>query len=62
MTRLMNALLKEQELAAVMVIAYLMGWGDIFKSHHYTPLFRSTFVRHLIDTFSELGGKATYVI
>ena len=57
MTRLMNTLLKEQELAAVMVIAYLMGWGDIFKSHHYTPLFWSTFVRHLMDTFTELGGK-----
>jgi hypothetical protein len=60
--RLMNALLKEQELACVMVIAYLMGWGDVFKSHHYTPLYWSTFVRHLFNNFSELGGKSRYVI
>ena len=59
--RLMNALLKEQELAAVMVIAYLMGWGDVFKSHSYTPLYWSTFVRHLINTFGELGSKSRCV-
>jgi hypothetical protein len=55
LTRLMNALLKEQELAAVMVIAYLMGWGDLFKSHNYTPLYWSAFVRYLTKTFPEIG-------
>jgi hypothetical protein len=57
LTRLMNGLLKEQEIAAVMVIAYIMGWGDVFRSHHYTPLYWSSFVRYLIQIHGEIYDK-----
>jgi hypothetical protein len=50
----MNGLLKEQELAAVMVIAYIMGKGDVFRSHHYTPLYWSSFVRYLIQNHGQI--------
>ncbi|THH12700.1 hypothetical protein EW146_g7451 [Bondarzewia mesenterica] len=44
----------QQELAAPMVISYLMGWGDTFKSHHYVPTFWSSFSRALRNKFPEL--------
>ncbi|OCH88801.1 hypothetical protein OBBRIDRAFT_813456 [Obba rivulosa] len=42
--RLVNAINREQELAAPMVMSYLMGWGDIKHSHMYTPVYWSSFV------------------
>ena len=45
--RLMHAVNREQELAAPMVISYLMGWGDVYRSHRYAPIYWSSFVRHL---------------
>jgi Helitron helicase-like domain at N-terminus len=52
--RLVNALNGEQEFAAPMVISYLMGWGDTYRSHHYSPIYWSSFVQTLLKTFPEL--------
>lgn len=49
--RLVNSLNREQELAAPMVISYLMGWGDSYTSHHYTPIFWSSFIGHLYKLY-----------
>ncbi|KAJ8590526.1 hypothetical protein M405DRAFT_700228, partial [Rhizopogon salebrosus TDB-379] len=45
--RVMNAINREQELSAPMVISYLMGWGDTYRSHHYSPIYWSSFVNAL---------------
>ncbi|KAJ3511695.1 hypothetical protein NLJ89_g3948 [Agrocybe chaxingu] len=51
--RLVHAINREQELAAPMVMSYLMGWGDTYRSHHYTPIYWSSFVGRLFKTFPE---------
>ena len=35
----MNTLACEQEIAGPLVVTYLMGWGDIFQSHHFVPMY-----------------------
>lgn len=52
--RLVNTINREQELAAPMVISYLMGWGDTYRSHHYTPIYWSSFVHILLKSFPYL--------
>ncbi|OCH94197.1 hypothetical protein OBBRIDRAFT_832024 [Obba rivulosa] len=41
---LVNAINREQKLAAPIVMSYLIGWGDIKHSHMYTPVYWSLFV------------------
>ncbi|KAI9069658.1 hypothetical protein FKP32DRAFT_1608308 [Trametes sanguinea] len=45
--RLVNAINRQQELAAPMVMSYLMGWGDVKTSHTYSPLYWSSFAAAL---------------
>ncbi|KAG1858507.1 hypothetical protein F4604DRAFT_1589445, partial [Suillus subluteus] len=52
--RLVHAINREQELAAPMVISYLMGWGDTYSSHHYSPIYWSSFVSALLKAFPML--------
>jgi hypothetical protein len=52
--RLVNAVNREQELAQTMVISYLMGWGDHYSSHHYSPIYWTSFVHALLMIFPEL--------
>ncbi|OSC97673.1 hypothetical protein PYCCODRAFT_1376543 [Trametes coccinea BRFM310] len=52
--RLVNTINREQELAAVMVMSYLMGWGDVYRSHSYSPIFWSAFVHALYEAFPAL--------
>lgn len=52
--RLVHALNSEQELAAPMVMSYLMGWSDTYRSHHYSPLYWSSFVHALLKAFPSL--------
>ncbi|KIO11583.1 hypothetical protein M404DRAFT_126573 [Pisolithus tinctorius Marx 270] len=49
----------KQELAAPMVMSYLMGWGDTYRSHHYTPIYWSSFVRKLSATHPTLSTQAS---
>lgn len=41
--RAMNAFNREQEIAAPLVMAYLMGWGDSYCSHRYAAVRWSAF-------------------
>lgn len=59
--RLVHAINREQELAAVMVISYLMGWGDVYRSHHYTYIYWSSFVGALLKAFPDLRDVARSV-
>ncbi|KIK25554.1 hypothetical protein PISMIDRAFT_96695, partial [Pisolithus microcarpus 441] len=63
--RLVHTINREQELAAPMVMSYLMGWGDTYRSHHYTPVYWSSFVSALLGVFPLLNrsveAHATYV-
>jgi hypothetical protein len=54
--RLANALNREQELAAPLVVSYLMGWGDVFRSHSYSPIYWSSFVRQLKKVNGDLSS------
>jgi hypothetical protein len=49
--RLVHTINRKQELAARMVISYLMGWGDTYSSHHYSPIYWSSFVSALLRAF-----------
>ena len=53
--RLVNTINREQELTTPMVMSYLMGWGDVFRSHTYTPIYWSSVVGTLYKIFPELG-------
>ena len=57
--RLVHAINREQEVAAPMVISYLMGWGDTYRSHHYTPIYWASFVTQLFKQFPSLGMRST---
>ncbi|KAF9239070.1 hypothetical protein BU15DRAFT_47122 [Melanogaster broomeanus] len=52
--RVVHAINREQELSAPMVISYLMGWGDTYRSHHYTPVYWSAFTQYLEAEFPSL--------
>ncbi|KAF9234216.1 hypothetical protein BU15DRAFT_52875 [Melanogaster broomeanus] len=51
---IVHAINREQELSAPMVMSYLMGWGDTYQSHHYTPMYWSSFIHALLCTFPSL--------
>jgi hypothetical protein len=53
--RLVNAINCEQELAAPMVISYLMGWGDVYRTHHYSPVYFSSFRSVLLKVHPEFN-------
>ena len=52
--RLVHRINREQELAAPMVMSYLMGWGDVYRSHTYSPIYWSSFLSALFTAFPEL--------
>jgi hypothetical protein len=52
--QLVHMINREQELAAPMVMLYLMGWGDTYRSHHYTAIYWSSFATALMKVFLEL--------
>ncbi|KAI0310394.1 hypothetical protein OF83DRAFT_1070619 [Amylostereum chailletii] len=52
--RAINVLNREQEISTPMVTAYLMGWEDVFCSHHYTPVYWSGFVGHILRADASL--------
>ena len=52
--RLVHSLNCEQELVGPMVISYLMGWGDTYRSHHYTPVYWTLFMHVLLHEFPSL--------
>lgn len=49
--RACNAINKEQELSAPQVVSYLMGWGDVYRSHQYVPLYWTSVVSALIKEY-----------
>ena len=51
---LVHTINREQELAAPMVISYLMGWGDVYRSHAYSIIYWSSFVGALLKAFTML--------
>ncbi|KAF9061325.1 hypothetical protein BDP27DRAFT_1199007, partial [Rhodocollybia butyracea] len=52
--RIINAVNSEQELAAPMVVSFLMGWGDTYRSHSYTTVYWSSFISALIKANPDL--------
>lgn len=53
--RCANILNKQQEVPMTLCMAYLMGWGDAYRTHRYSPLNWWAFHRHLLREFPELG-------
>lgn len=51
---LMSTCNREQELAGPMIISLLMGWGDKYCSHKFTPVFWTSFMNKLLVTFPSL--------
>lgn len=52
--RLLHSINREQEIAAPMVDSLLMGWGDVYRSHHYSPIYWSTFKSALLREIPSL--------
>ena len=52
--RITNAINREQEIAAPMVMSYLMGWGDTFCTHHYSPVYWSSFNAAILQAHPDL--------
>ncbi|KAH7924255.1 hypothetical protein BV22DRAFT_1047590 [Leucogyrophana mollusca] len=55
--RCQHAINREMELSGPQVIAYLMGWGDTFCSHHYVPLYWASIKAELLKTFPRLKQR-----
>jgi hypothetical protein len=61
--RLVHTMNREQELAAPMVISYLMGWGDVFRSHTYAPIYWSSVTGSLYKIFPGLcNSKYVWIL
>ena len=58
--RIVNAINNEQELAAPLVMSYLMGWGDTFCSHYYSPVFLTSFMAALRKAHPDLSGVSEH--
>jgi hypothetical protein len=52
--RCFQAINREAELSAPQVISYLMGWGDVVRSHNYVALYWSSLAAHLLQTYPSL--------
>ena len=52
--RAVNVLNREQEVAGPLVMAYLIGSGDIYRSHHYVTVYMSGIYRTIYSTWPEL--------
>lgn len=55
--RCFNTLTREQEVPAPMVVSYIMGWGDTFKSHSYVSVSWGQLTGAILEadpTFKEL--------
>ena len=55
--RLAHAMNQQQELAAPMVMSYIMGWGDVICSHRYSTIFWSTFQCALHGCYPSLRAE-----
>ena len=55
--RIVNTINKEQEIAAPMVMSYLMGHEACYTSHHYTPIYWGSFVSQLMKAFPHLKSS-----
>ena len=53
--RCINVINREAELSGPQVASYLMGYGDNFTSHYYSPMFSSQFFAAVRCMFPELG-------
>jgi hypothetical protein len=53
--RILDGINREQQISAPMVMSYLMGWGDTKQSHHYVPIYWSTFHSYLLRQFPILS-------
>ena len=55
--RCANILCKQQEIPMTLCIAYLMGWGDAYRTHRYTGLNWWAFHRVLTQEYPELEAQ-----
>ncbi|KII89503.1 hypothetical protein PLICRDRAFT_175678 [Plicaturopsis crispa FD-325 SS-3] len=56
--RCMHTINREAKLSGAQVISYLLGWGDSFRSHHYTPLYWSSMEGRLVKQYPELRKRS----
>ncbi|KAG9093512.1 hypothetical protein FS749_014256 [Ceratobasidium sp. UAMH 11750] len=52
--RAVNVLNREQEVPAPLAVSLLMGWGDVYRSHRYAPVYWSSFVGEIHNTYPNL--------
>lgn len=58
--RAVNVLNREQEVPAPLVVTYLMGWGDVYRSHQYAIIYWGSFISYIYRVFPGLK-TAVYV-
>lgn len=52
--RLVHTINREQELAAPMVMSYLMGWDDNLLTHNFSSIYWGGFISSLLSAHAEL--------
>ena len=50
---LMNAATFQQEISAPLAVSYVMGYGDIYQSHIYSPIYWTGFAHILSSIFCQ---------
>ena len=56
--RCFNALNQQNELSGPQVMSYLMGWGDVFRSHRFTPVYWSQVAQVLRQEYPGLRNRS----
>lgn len=57
--RCFNALNQQNELSGPQVISYLMGWGDIFCSHRFVPVYWTQLAQTLKHEYPSLMNQTS---
>lgn len=57
MEKCANALNRDREFSGPEIMTYLMGWPDVYESHHYVTIYWEAAERALRKTFLELDGQ-----
>ena len=52
-----NCLTRDREFSAPEIISYIMGWPDVYLSHHYVTIYWSAAVFALIKTFPGINPQ-----
>lgn len=56
--RAINLQNRQQEISGPQASSYVLGWGDVYRSHFYAPIYTTVLRRALVKVFPSLAAKS----